>query len=236
MASNLKCINEIVAEMIEELGQNDQRIRPILLQWIFEAQTEIGATQLQNKETQWLPIQDYKLKKPFEFLYPRQIQIRSDEKHCVTPRLLARQQCCPCENFDVLGCDYTITDYNSYYGLSTNAKEFTEYRILYVALPLDEDNLPMIELSCVKAVKQYALYKFLQRQRRLFTDQVPMSEIDYNLRLWQKYKDQAWARQMFPDDSSLPTIARAAWWSGFTIQDMSNGLRGFYQANGYTLR
>jgi len=236
MGFNYKCINEIVAELVEELGLNDQRMRPMLLQWIYEGQSEIGATALQEKESEWLPIIDYKLKKPKDFMFPRQIQIKAENGRCLTPRLEARRRCCPCENFDVFGCDVIIQEYPTYYGLSTNAKEYDKYKMLYVSTPVGDDGLPMVDENSVKAVKQYALYKFLQKQRRSFPERVPMSEIDFNLRLWQKYKDQAWSRQMWPDDASLPSIAKAAWYSGITPQDFNYALGNLYSGNGYVLR
>jgi hypothetical protein len=233
MAFDGKCINELVAELVEELGLNDQRMRPMLLTWIYEAVLEIGVSQLQEQETQWLPIQDFKMKKPKGFMWLRQLVIQGDNNRCITPRLQARYRCsCPCENIDI-ACDITMVEYGTYYGLSTDAKEFTKYKMLYVSTPVSEDGLPMLETSSVKAVKQYVLYKFLQKQRRSFPEKVPMSEIDYNLRLWQKYKDQAWARLMTPDDAALKTIAIATWRSGITPQDMQYGYGMYYDRFGY---
>lgn len=223
-----KCINEIVAELVEELGLNDQRMRPMLLQWIYEAQSEIGPTQLQEKESQWLPINDYKLKKPSDFMFVRQIQIKGDGDRCATPRLQARNKCCPCVNFES-NCEITIVEYPTYYGLSTDAKDYTKYKIWYVSTPLSDDGMPMIIEASAKAVKQYALYKFLQKQRRSFPEKVPMSEIEMNLRLWQQYKNQAWARQMMPDDAALPTIAKAWLHSGLTPSDYQQAYSRFFE-------
>lgn len=234
MAYNSKCVNELIAELVEELGLNDQRMRPIMLTWIFDAQSDIGASELQEQETAWLPFNNFVIPKPKDFFWARQILLKGEQNGvggCITPRLEARYRCnCPCDNYDS-GCDVTMVEYDTYYGVSTNAKNYDAYKILYVSIPVSEAGYPMIPLSSVKAVKQYVLFKFLKRQRRSFPDKVPMSEIKDEQRLWQQYRDQAWARQMTPDDPAMRTIAMAYWRSGITLQDMSYGYR--YYANQY---
>ena len=228
-----RCATEIIALLTEELGLNDQKMRPLFLEWLYEAQKEIGNIPAQLRETEWLPIQyDFRINKPKDYFLTRELIIKGSGKfNCpVHPRLEARERITCCLNANAM-CDITMKEYPGYFGLSSNSQNYTHYKLLYLSMPIGDDGLPEIDEKCVKASRQYVLYKYLQRQRRINVNDVPLSEIEMNYKLWARFKDEAWARVMSPDDNSLRTIAKAAWYSGVTARDFGYAMK-FYGLGG----
>ena len=219
----LKCVNELIAEVQVDLGLQDDNSRPIMKRWAYEAVREIGTTKLQDRMSEWILIEDNEFCKPKDMLAPVLIQITTDFKHCYEPKMaknVVKDECC--KNTMGWNCDVVVEEKHKTFWLSTNNKH--KYaRITYVAVPLSEDGEILIDDNAQRAVKQYIIYQYVKRQRRMErgTNIIPMSEVQSEYDLWVRLRKEAMGRISMPNVMEMFEVGQANLQSGLTLNQFA---------------
>ena len=79
--------------------------------------------------------------------------------------------------------------------LSSTADSYAKATIRYLALPLDDNLLPLIPEYNTRAVTCYIEYKYLKQQRRRKRREIPQSEVETEYIRWLKLKRDAIANK-----------------------------------------
>jgi hypothetical protein len=219
----LKDAAELVAEVQIDLGLQDDNARPILKRWAYEAVREIGTTKLQDRTTDWLLIENNEFCKPKDMIAPVLIQITTDFKHCYEPKMaknVVKDECC--KNTRGWNCDVQVEEKHKVFWLSTNNKH-RYARIHYISVPLSESGEILIDDNAERAVKQYIIYQYLKRQRRMErgTNTIPMSEVQYEYDLWVRLRKEAMGRISMPNVMEMIEVGQANMQAGLTLSQFS---------------
>lgn len=210
--------NRLIAEVMIELSLPDESMKPIMLTWSKEAMRAIGGSgsKLFVKETDWIVIEDFQFKKPSDYVTPLSIQIKTDTGACIKPFMDSSTDSCGCCENCKCPCDITIGENATHLFLSSNAGKYTLAKIKYFGQPLGECGTPLIDEKASRAVKQYIVWKTKSMQRNRLKESVPMSEIDYEQRLWAKLCDQSYGNIMMPNLLELNKLGVTWLTSGLT--------------------
>lgn len=208
----------LIAEVMIELGLPDESMKPIMLTWAKEAMRAISGSgsKLFAKESDWLPISDLQFHKPKDLLTVLSIQIKGEGGGCVKPSMDSNTDSCGCCENCSSTCEVTVGENNTHFYLSSNGKQYTLAKIKYFGSAVDDCGLPLIDEKAGRAVKQYIVWKTKSTQRNKMKDSIPMSEIDYEYRLWSKLADQAYGNIMMPNKLELEKIGITWLSTGFT--------------------
>lgn len=200
-------INSLIAEAMIELGLPDDSMKPIMLTWAKEAMKAIGGSKLFVQKTDWLPIEDLQFRKPAGYVAPLSIQLKDVNGNCIKPFMDTDTETCDCcENTDCI-CDVTVSEgHPTYIEISSNGISYTYAKMVYIGQPVGECGTPLVDGKAARAVKQYIKWQTTAQKRRRNRDDVPMSEVDYERRLWEKLADQAYGNIMMPNAMELEKL------------------------------
>lgn len=229
----LKPIKEIVSEIILELGLPDANDTPIIKVWAMEGMGEIGNSRLQQRETDWMLVQDLAITKPKDMIAPLKVVLSIDKKHCIMPYISERLvRCGCCENSKNNHCEVTMGETQTEFYFSSNALKYNACKIYYIGMPCDENGEPLIDDSAKRAVKQYVNMKITSRDRKRDRTKVPMSEVDYERQQWVILKNQAAGRINMPTLIEMPSIVNQFYNAGVTVDMFLDRYNGWWMGYG----
>lgn len=208
---------QLISEVMIELALPDDNMMPIMLTWSKEAMKAVGGSKLFAVETDWLPIEDLQFCKPKDFIAPLSIMIKTDGGKCIKPFMDADTDSCGCCENCKCQCEVTIGENATHLYLSSNAKQYTLAKVKYIGQPLGKCGTPLLDEKASRAIKQYIVWKVKAMQRNKDKNLIPMSEIDFEYRLWTKLCDQAYGNIMMPNKLELEKIGVTWLNSGITI-------------------
>lgn len=233
----LKPIKQLVSEIILELGLPDANDTPIIKVWALEGMGEIGNARFQQRETDWMLVQDLAIRKPKDMVAPLKVLLSIDKKHCVMPYISADIVRCGCcenscqENKD--RCNgITMGETQTEFYFSSNALKYNACKIYYIGMPCDEDGNPLIDDSAKRAVKQYVKTKIVKRDRMRDRTRVPMSEVQYEDQQWVILKNQAAGRINMPSLIEMPSIVNQFYNAGVTVDMFLDRYNGWFVGYG----
>ena len=226
-------IEHIISEVQEELGLIDDNETPIFRTWAYEAQREIGTSEINFKDSDWLPLIDGVVQKPCDLLAPLKIEISIDKNSCIIPYIAPDFVKCDCCENCRSTCDIVGGETPTTFFFSSDASQYVYARILYVSIPVDDCGDPLIDERAARAVKQYIAYMYLKRKRRMYVGdnaQIPQSEISVEYDLWRVLRKEAMGRMKMPNPTDMKWLGRAWVTSGVTPAMFSRrwGLYGNY--------
>lgn len=191
-------IDEIVAVAQMNLGMSDPDHSPIMRHWGYEAQRHIGLYHINEKKTV-KNITDLSFDMPCDMAIPLEIKLGSECECTSIPN-----QCSSCswifykqERFcpDEHSHDINISMSGGKFHLSSNSGSYEKATIRYLALPLDDNLLPLIPEYNTRAVTAYIEYMYIKQQRRRKRREIPLSEVQVAYKSWLILKRDAIANK-----------------------------------------
>ncbi len=190
-------LDEIVAIAQMNLGMSDPDHSPIMRHWGYEAQRHIGLCNA-NEKKEVKNITDLSFDMPCDMAIPLEIKLGSECECASTPNqcgscswlIYKQERFCPDEHSH----GNTISMSGGKFHLSSDAG-YAKATIRYLALPLDDNLLPLIPEYNTRAVTCYIEYKYLKQQRRRKRREIPLSEVEMEYKRWLILKRDAIANK-----------------------------------------
>jgi hypothetical protein len=226
---NFISIEEIISEVVRDLGTSDEVPWDDLIVWAFESIRLVGANQAYVSDFDTATIVNYRVALPCNFINLRGILINGsvpvytgDTFHNLLDKsplgvsnysgtLIAEGEIKTVSGTFKAGFpnavrteqEYTYSLNDSY--IVTNCKE-GEVTISYTALPIDENGFPMIpeEIRFRKAVKTYLIYKLDYIKWR--NGKISSQLFQHSEQEWEFYVGSASNAAKMPDEAMTQTI------------------------------
>lgn len=218
----------LIAEAQKELGVADDAETPWFRTLTYEAVREIGASLINVKETDWTSVQGLQVEKPCDLISPIRLVLSKDKCKIVIPYIdPAFIRCRTCENSYQSNCAIVGGETDTHYYFSDNASEFIYSKLWYVGAPIDEDGNPIIDERAARAVKQYIVYMYLKRKRRMMVGdnaQIPQSEIAAEYDLWVRLRGEAMGKVKMLDGVEMKDFTKNFMMAGVTPHTFDNSL------------
>jgi len=191
-------IDEIVAIAQANIGMSEPDRNPIMRHWGYEAQRHIGLYHV-NEKKEVKNITDLSFDMPCDMAVLIEIKL-GDECECESSPnecnkcsfiFYKQERFCPDEHSH----DLNISMSGGKFHLSSNADEHKKATVRYLALPLDDNLMPLIPEYNTRAVTCYIEYKYLKQQRRRKRREIPLSEVETEYTRWLRLKRDAIANK-----------------------------------------
>lgn len=192
-------VDSVVSNVQMQLGFQDDEMRPAFTQWAYDAQRAIGLSYLDKQDTGWRAIKDLSWDKPCGYIAPIEILVKDANGDCYLPKYSFKlDKCGCCSNVTQHNCDTYVSENNTQFYLDSDATDYTEYKMLYWGLPVDEGNNPLIREDNERAVIAYIEYMYTKRRRHQNRSEIPQSEVAYLYNQWKTLKGVALGKQNMP--------------------------------------
>lgn len=187
-------IDEIVSVAQSNLGMSEPDRNPIMRHWGYEAQRHIGLYHV-NEKKEVKNITDLSFDMPCDMVIPIEVKL-GDECECESSPnecnkcsfiFYKQERFCPDEHSHNLNMSMSDGKFH----LSSNADEHKKATVRYLALPLDDNLMPLIPEYNTRAVTSYIEYMYIKQQRRRNPREIPLSEIQMADTHWLRLKRDA---------------------------------------------
>ena len=159
MISGYTSINEIIAKLYRDLGINTEINELSLIEWAAEALELIGAYGQYNEVSECLELNKGKAKLPIGFHKLVDISYKNRPVYWATNTNANNYQCEECFIPVCVDNDRQTTFYlnDSYVVTSLNEEETSHICIVYLGIPVDENNYPLVpdDVYYRKAIAAY---------------------------------------------------------------------------------
>ena len=163
MISGFVSINTVLAKLYRDLGINSELNEGDVYEWVAEALALIGAYGQYNEISHCLTLKDGKAKLPCGFYKLVDISYKNGPVYWATNTNANNYQCdnCNIPTCQNGKCEYTFYLNDSYLISNINNKKVEgdeeQICIVYLGIPVDENDLPMIpdDVYYMKAVAAY---------------------------------------------------------------------------------
>jgi|JI10StandDraft_1071094.scaffolds.fasta_scaffold196365_3 hypothetical protein len=215
-------INQIIGESQLELGLTNDDSSPIMRSWVYEALRTIGLGRTDVIRGDWQLMDNNEFKKPKNMIAPILITLSTDKKCCIYPFIdssLSKCGCCMNQNGD---CKIVGAENKTHFYFSSNNSRYKYYKLDYLAMPTDEDGMPVVEDNMVRAVKQYISYSYKKMKRNIDRTLIPMSEIQEEEGRWIRLMKASRGRKNMPHMMEMHKIGEEYLRSGVDITNFNH--------------
>jgi hypothetical protein len=196
--------DEAVSHAMEALGAEDTRDRLIFKEWIYRAERNIGYSALDIK-IKCEAVSDLCFDKPCNLAQVIDINLYNSSGNCVIFHFKAGKLF-PGEVS--VSSPLILSEGDYQFNLSSNGVSITKAEIKYYAFPIDDEGNILIPDKHLDAVVSFCEYMWIKRQRNLYRDKIPMSELQYYDDRWLRLKADAKGKTKMPSLLNANSIMR----------------------------
>lgn len=202
MIYQLTSIKTVIFKIINDLGIGDKEVNwQDWVEWMADGLNHIGAHYQFTEKEEELPVEDFKAYLPCDFYKKIRLFDKSTNYYLNT-------------NENLIGTEkskldlnkFTNSDYNINHNTITVAFQTGTLVLQYLAMPLDEDQLPMVpdDVSYRDALFWKVVYHLSIRGYEFKNPQ--LRDINFTRSMWNKYCMQARASANMPDLESIERL------------------------------
>jgi hypothetical protein len=214
--NNTVSIDEVVSSAAIALGMENDRYRVLFYEWAFQGSRDIGLTTLNLTNTTGSiitsPFNYFQI--PADCVYIDSIAIRvGSDGHVTYPFFDSNYWTnVPDDDQTAYDKDYVVSRQGSNLVFSSTIPNngYNTVILRYYAMPVDQNNVPLVPEYYLRALVAYIEYMFVKRERYKKRNEIPMSEVQMLYQQWVTLKADAMSKRNQPQKPEIEA-AIAMW-------------------------
>jgi hypothetical protein len=214
--NNTVTIDEVVSSAAIALGMENDRYRVLFYEWAFQGARDIGLTTLNLTNTTGSiitsPFNYFAI--PSDCVYIDSIAIRvGSDGHVAYPFFDSNYWTnVPDDDQTAYDKDYVVSRQGSNLVFSSTIPNngYDTVILRYYAMPVDQNNVPLVPEYYLRALVAYIEYMFVKRERYKKRNEIPMSEVQMLYQQWVTLKADAMSKRNQPQKPEIEA-AIAMW-------------------------
>lgn len=194
-------VDTVVETAASVLPRVSDEEKALMREWAYLAMLEIGPTEVDRVTNDRIPVNDFIVYKPSNFLKGEDIALLGADLGEI--KFILSGKGGPIHDHSAEHWNYIhVSEYPTYYGLSSNASGVKWCKLTYLSLPIDDNGYPKIPERATLAVTLFLRYMWYLRQG----DENTASGLEKS---WLTQKIRTTASMKTPDKINMTELGRS---------------------------
>lgn len=221
-SSKFITVDTVISRAQIALGHTDDGYRNVFREFVWDAVLEIGVS-TGEKKTELITIDGLNIEKPCDYLYPVDLTLKSQSDKFRD--IFATYQALASESKQKRGSSgLSVSEDDENFILERDQGNYTQAELTYYSYPVDDKGMPKIVQHSSRAIVAYIEYMFAKRIRSRNFRMMPMSDIQFLNKQWEKLYKKAKTHKDMPNGLQIEELMSR--WASL-IPDMGMYSRNF---------